>query len=65
MMKEKMISYLQSMLDEYQKRVEHFGYEHPYSDEIFDKMIACKEMAEALIGEPVNLGVNGKVTIGF
>ena len=28
-------------------------------------MIACKNMVECLIGEPVNLQKDGKVTVGF
>ena len=57
-----MIAYLQSMLD----RVTNDKW---YSDEdkheFIHEMIACKEMVEALIGMPVNLGLNGKVTVGF
>ena len=64
-MKEKMINYLQSMLNEMKRREEKYGIDNPYTDEIFNDMIACKEMVEALIGEPVNLGINGKVTVGF
>ena len=30
-----------------------------------DEMIACKEMVEAVICEPVNLRFDGKVTVGF
>ena len=60
-----MINYLQSMLNEMKRREEKYGIDNPYTDEIFNDMIACKEMVEALIGEPVNLGINGKVTVGF
>ena len=37
----------------------------PHSRLKLDAMIACKEMVESLIEEPVNLGLDGKVTIGF
>lgn len=30
----------------------------------FDVMIACKEMVETLIQKPVNLGMDGKITVG-
>lgn len=60
-----MIAYLQSMMEEYKRRGEKFGLQHEYTEEIFDNMIACKEMAEALIGAPVNLRRDGTVTIGF
>ena len=59
---EAMLNYLQSMLD----RVTNDKW---YSDEdkheFIGEMIACKEMVESLIGMPVNLGLNGKVTVGF
>ena len=64
-MRDQMINYLQSMMDEFKRREAKFGIDNPYTEELLDKMIACKEMAEALIGEPVNLGLDGKVTVGF
>ena len=64
-MREQMINYLQSMMDEFKKREARFGIENPYTEELLDKMIACKEMVETLIKEPVNLGLDGKVTVGF
>lgn len=64
-MKEQMIAYLQSMMDDFKKAESKFGIDSTYVIEKLDAMIACKEMVEALIGEPVNLGINGKVTVGF
>lgn len=64
-MKEQMINYLQNMLTRYQTIEAKYGADSEYADELFTEMIACKEMVEALICEPVNLGLNGKVTVGF
>ena len=64
-MKEQMISYLQSMMDDFKKAEAQYGIDSTYVIEKLDAMIACKEMVEALLGEPVNLGLNGKVTVGF
>ena len=65
MMKEQLIAYLQSQMDDFMKEKARHGNEDRIVIEKFDAMIACKEMAEALIGEPVNLGMNGKVSVGF
>ena len=64
-MKEQMITYLQSQMDDFKKEEARYGIEDRMVQKKLDAMIACKEMAEALIGEPVNLGLDGKVTIGF
>lgn len=64
-MKEQLIQYLQSQMDDFQKEKERYGMDDRMVIKKFDAMIACKEMAEALIGEPVNLGMDGKVTVGF
>lgn len=62
--KETMIGYLQSMMDDYKEEVRRYGEDH-WTEEKLDAMIACKEMVEALIGEPVNLRKEGRVTVGF
>lgn len=59
-----MINYLQSMLNEFQNQKERYGKDERTMD-LFHSMIACKEMVETLIGAPVNLQKDGKVTIGF
>ena len=64
-MKKQMIAYLQSMMDEFKKDEARYGIEDELVESKLDAMIACKEMVEALLQEPVNLGVNGIVTIGF
>lgn len=64
-MKEQMINYLQSMMDDFKKEEARFGSEDRIVNKKLDAMIACKEMVEALIGEPVNLQFDGRVTVGF
>lgn len=61
---EQLIKYLQSQMDDFKKNEEKFGMDR-FTEHKLDAMIACKEMVEALIQEPVNLQQNGKVTIGF
>ena len=63
--KGQMVGYLQSMMDNFKKEEERFGIEDRYVQKKLDAMIACKEMVEALICEPVNLQLDGKVTVGF
>lgn len=64
-MKEQMIKYLQSMMDDFKKEEAQFGSEDRIVNKKLDAMIACKEMVETLIGEPVNLQFDGRVTVGF
>ena len=64
-MKEKMLAYLQNLMDEFMKEKERFGEDDRIVSKMLNNLIACKEMTEALIGEPVNLQMDGKVTIGF
>lgn len=63
-MKEQMIAYLQSMMDRFNDERERYGMDR-HTEKLMDSMIACKEMVETLIGEPVNLQKEGRVTIGF
>lgn len=60
-----LLSYLQFMLDDYNERLERYGAEDRYTERALHDMIACKEMVEALINEPVNLQKDGVVTVGF
>lgn len=64
-MKEQMIQYLQEMLTSFNEELEKYGKDDRIVNKKFDAMIACKEMAETLIGEPVNLRKDGTVTVGF
>lgn len=63
--KEQMINYLQQMMDRVQRDIERYGKEDRMVEKRIDDMIACKEMVEAFIQEPVNLGMDGRVTVGF
>ena len=65
---ESMIYYLQCMMDGYKKDKERYGDMEGMADYLgskIDAMIACKEMVECMIGLPVNLRKDGKVTVGF
>ena len=64
-MEKKMIDYLQGMLDEFMLEKNKFGISDRIVGKKLDKMLACKEMVETMIGMPINLGIDGKVTIGF
>lgn len=64
-MEKKMIDYLQGMLDEFMVEKNKFGISDRIVGKKLDKMLACKEMVETMIGMPINLGIDGKVTIGF
>lgn len=63
--KEQMINYLQQMMDRVQRDIARYGKEDRMVEKRIDDMIACKEMVEAFIQEPVNLGMDGKVTVGL
>ena len=63
--KEQMINYLQQMMDRVQRDIARYGKEDRMVEKRIDDMIACKEMVEAFIQEPINLGMDGKVTVGF
>lgn len=63
--KENLIAYLQSQMDDFQEELKQYGIEDRVVKSKLDAMIACKEMVEALIQEPVNLQKDGKVTVGF
>lgn len=60
-----LLNYLQSQMDDYQKCKECFGVTDIIVMSKCSAMIACKEMVEALICEPVNLQKDGRVTVGF
>ena len=62
---EMMINYLQSQMDDFEKYRKRYGDNDRIVEHKLDAMIACKEMVESLIGEPVNLQMDGRVTVGF
>lgn len=62
--KNDMLKYIQSQMDNFMEEKEKFGMD-VHTERKLDAMIACKEMVESIIGEPVNLLKDGRVTIGF
>lgn len=62
--KEKMLRYLQSMTDNFVAEEEKYGMDD-FVEKKLDALLACKDMVEALIEMPVNIGLDGKVTVGF
>ena len=60
-----LLRYLQSQMDDFQEDLKRFGSDDRIVHSKLEAMIACKEMVEALIEEPVNLQKDGKVTVGF
>ncbi len=61
---EDLVNYLQSQMDDFKESEKQFGFDR-VTESKMHAMIACKEMVEALINYPVNLGKDGKVTLGF
>lgn len=64
-MKEQMIEYLQNRLDQFNNERKKYGDADRIVAKQLTEMLACKEMAEALIGAPINLGIDGRVTVGY
>ena len=62
---QKMINYLQAKMDKFKALEAKYGFEDREVQHLLDEMIACKEMVEAIIEQPVNLQQDGKVTLGF
>ncbi len=58
-----MLAYLQQHFTRALYEVEHYHDEH--AEARMDAVIAQKELVEALIGAPVNLQLDGKVTVGY
>ena len=63
--KDGMINYLQQMMDKVQEEIKKYGKDNRMVEKRINDMIACKEMVEAFICEPVTVGLDGKVTVGF
>lgn len=64
-MKKQMLEYLQYLMDGFKMAEAKYGINDEGVLSRLDEMIACKNMVESIICEPVNLGLNGIVTIGF
>ena len=63
--RETLLNYLQSQMNDFKKCEARLGIENEWTIHKLDAMIACKEMVEAIIEEPVNLRMDGTVTTGF
>lgn len=63
--KKQMLDYLQDMLSDYMTERNAYGDDDRIVNKKLNAVIACKEMVEQLIREPVNLQQDGKVTTGF
>ena len=62
---QQMLDYLQSYLDAWLADKEKYGMEDRTVKKDMDRLLGCKSMVEALIGVPVNLTLDGTVTIGY
>ena len=59
------LSYLRSALADAIDELERFGNDDRVALKKLDAVIACKEMAEALLGYPIDLRRDGRVTVGY
>lgn len=64
-MREKMLAYLQDQMNDWLKEREQFGDDDRIVIKKMHDLIACKEMVEVMIEEPVNLNRNGTITVGL
>lgn len=62
---EQMLGYLQSMMNDWQEEKARYGSDDRIVRKKMQAMIDCKNMVECLIQMPVNLQIDGKVTVGF
>ena len=62
---QQMLNYLQSYLDTWLADKEKYGMEDRTVQKDMDRLLGCKSMVEILIGVPVNLTLDGTVTIGY
>lgn len=62
---QQMLDYLQMFLDSWLEDKEHYGMEDRTVKKDMDRLLGCKCMVETLIGQPVNLMMNGTVTVGL
>lgn len=60
-----MLDYLQMFLTAWLEDKNKYGMEDRIVQRDTDRLLACKSMVEALIGVPVNLQLDGKVTTGL
>lgn len=60
-----LINYLQAQMDSYKKSERERGFYNFETKKLLDGLIVCKEIIENLIKKPVNLGLDGKITVGL
>lgn len=63
--KQQMIDYLQMFLTAWLEDKEKYGMEDRTVKKDMDRLLGCKCMVETLIGESVNLCIDGNVTLGY
>lgn len=61
----RMLRYLNSMFDSWLVEKDKYGMDDRLVKSHMTGMLACKDMVEALIGMPVNLQLDGNLTLGF
>lgn len=62
---QQMLNYLQMFLDAWIDDKEKYGMEDRTVKKDMDRLLGCKCMVETLIGQPVNLTLDGTVTVGY
>lgn len=63
--KQALVNYVASYFQNWIEEKEEFGADDRIVKDDMKKLIAMRVMAENLIGVPINLGLDGKITIGF
>lgn len=59
-----LLAYIQDLFTEYLEDRERYG-NNPREEHRLQQLLGMKDMVENLIGEPVNLRKDGRVTTGF
>ena len=62
---QQMLDYLQMFLDAWLADKKKYGMNDRTVQKDMDRLLGCKCMVETLIGVPVNLTLDGTVTIGY
>ena len=62
---QQMLDYLQIHLDAWLADKKKYGMEDNTVKKDMDRLLGCKCMVETLIGMPVNLTLDGTVTVGY
>lgn len=62
---QQMLDYLQMSLDAWLVDKEKYGMNDRTVQKDMDRLLGCKCMVETLIRQPVNLTLDGTVTVGY